>query len=122
MVFVEGGTLERGKGFLTKGVTFTLSSFWIGKYPVLASEFSEFCVATGTRMPLLPEWCQKPMSPMVLVNWDEAVAYCEWADRRLPTEAEWEKAARGMDGRTYPWGEGIDPFGILFSIFMRFCS
>jgi len=85
-----------------------LGEYWIGKYPVTNAQYKAFVDATGYAPPEHWEGGQIPAGkenhPVVHVSWYEAVAFCEWAGLRLPTEAEWEKAARGTDGRTYPWG------------------
>jgi formylglycine-generating enzyme required for sulfatase activity len=73
---------------------------------VSAGDFRVFAGATSRQMPRQPEWYADDSHPVVNVTWDEAQAYCAWAGGRLPTEAEWEHAARGgLDGKLFPWGD-----------------
>jgi formylglycine-generating enzyme required for sulfatase activity len=86
----------------------TLPAFQIMRYPVTNAQYAEFVTATGHRPPvywrdgLVP--AEQANHPVTNVNWHDAQDYCAWANVRLPTEEEWEKAARGTDGRDYPWG------------------
>jgi iron(II)-dependent oxidoreductase len=87
-----------------------LDAFRIDKYEVTNALYRRFIEATGRAAPQYwndSEW-NETNQPVVGVNWGDANAYCSWAGKRLPTEAEWEKAARGTDGRKYPWGEQWD--------------
>ena len=109
-----------------------LPGYWMGKYPVTVAQFRAFLEQDG-RTPRDPDclW-GLPNHPVVWVTWDEAMAYGTWLTEKLralartperlatllrggrwrvtlPSEAEWEKAARGTDGRIYPWGDGPDP-------------
>ena len=95
-----------------------LDAFAIAKYPITNRQYACFVAATGRKPPehwggrMPPD--ELRTHPVVHVNWEDAVAFCGWLSERcgarirLPTEAEWEKAARGTDGREYPWGGAFD--------------
>ena len=88
-----------------------LDEFLIDRYEVTNHQYAEFAAVTGHRKAGPPSRYAKnvskmrgPNQPVVYVSWDDAQTYCQWKGKRLPTEAEWEKAMRGSDGRLWPWG------------------
>ena len=119
MVFVPAGefTMGSNNGESDEQPVHTvyLDSFYIDKYEVTNALFRQ-CVDAGVCT--APTSCDygtptfndadKSNHPVVCVDWNDATTYCQWQGKSLPTEAQWEKAARGTDGRTYPWGEGLD--------------
>ncbi len=90
-----------------------LPAYRMDKYPVTNAQYARFVAETDRRPPSSWEGGRIPqgakLQPVTLVSWYDAKAYCAWAHKHLPTEAEWEKAARGNDGRRWPWGNDMDP-------------
>ena len=114
MVFIQAGEVTIGIDEKTEDTfgnevdqqSVFVKSFYIDKYEVTNGQYTEFLLDTGHRKPKF--WDNPNLNaqnqPVVGVNWEDAESYANWAGKRLPTDIEWEKAARGIDGRLYPWG------------------
>jgi formylglycine-generating enzyme required for sulfatase activity len=97
--------------FLASNVKFPVNmpAYYLGVYPVTNGQYAQFVKATNYAPPPGGIPLDKLDHPVTSVTWDDAQAYCRWAGLRLPTELEWEKGARGIDGREFPWGTVWDP-------------
>ena len=87
-----------------------VDAFYMDKHQMSVGKYGTFLEATSHEAPEDWDVMDKPVHqkrPVINVDWADADAYCKWAGKRLPTEAEWEKAARGTDGRIYPWGNEL---------------
>ncbi len=121
MVFVPAGSFTMGSDSgpvdESPARTVTLDAFWIDQTEVTNGKYAR-CLRSGScnlpadnRSGSRGSYFDDPSFadfPVIKVSWNDASAYCKWAGGRLPSEAEWEKAARGTDGRAYPWGETLN--------------
>ena len=109
MMFVPAGNFTMGDDVESPRRELYLDAFYMDRYEVTTGRYAKFLAATGSVG--APEgWQALDINkggelPVVGVDWNDAAAYCKWVSRRLPTESEWEKSARGADGRRFPWGE-----------------
>lgn len=110
MALVPGGPAivgDAGKFSLDGPKPVNVEAFWIDRFEVSNADYLAFTRATGRAEPAFADdpAFNAPDQPVTGVTWHDARAYCRWAGKRLPGEVEWEKAARGANGRTFPWGD-----------------
>jgi formylglycine-generating enzyme required for sulfatase activity len=113
MIFIPPGEFQMGSDTGNNNEkpcrSVYLDGYWIGKYEVSFDQYDSFCEDQGVSKPEDDGW-GRDRNPVINVSWNDTMTYCRWLterigfDFKLPTEAQWEKAARGTDGRTYPWG------------------
>jgi formylglycine-generating enzyme required for sulfatase activity len=125
MIFIASSTYEMGSNDGNPNHQpqhqMEVADFYLDRWPVTNAEYKKFVDATGHHVPNYevswcetkgynwdPQTCMYPEGtadhPVVLITWDDAMAYAAWSRKRLPTEAEWERAARGPKGWRHPWG------------------
>jgi formylglycine-generating enzyme required for sulfatase activity len=120
MVLIPAGDFPLGIDSDNKNDNFrpqhkvSVPGFYIDVYEVTNAEYKVFCDATKRDYPPNPSWdptyfLNKPNYPVLNVTWEDATAYAAWVGKRLPTEEEWEKAARGIEARNWPWGKDYNP-------------
>jgi len=115
MVQVNAGSYEIGLSpaddYHVTATTIPLSNFWIDQFLTTNAKYQQYLTATGAPPPVT--WPGVEDHPVIGVTWDQALAYCQWAKKRLPKEAEWEAAGRGagVTPQLYPWGNDVTAEG-----------
>jgi formylglycine-generating enzyme required for sulfatase activity len=119
LVYIPAGDFRMGDGTNTLTINVTLDGYWMQQTPV-TNRMYEQCVKAGAcaspRQELGGPVFGNPLfasHPVVGVNWEQAQSYCTWIQGNLPTEAQWEKAARGANGNLYPWGDARPSCSLL---------
>lgn len=116
MILIPAGSFVMGANQYdeTPQHTVELEEYYISSYPITNAHYSKFLKASGYQMPQNWDEKENPLLPVTGVSWYDCLEFCKWLCKitgywfRLPTEAEWEKAARGGDGRNWPWGNEFD--------------
>lgn len=121
MVLIPAGTYEVGTKDITDeyhvtSTTVKLDDFWIDQYQTTNAEYERYLAASGAPEPIV--WPGEADHPVVGVTWDQALTYCQWMNKRLPDEAEWEAAGRGpgTNPPLYPWGNDPSADGQTISL------